>query len=523
MSFFSFLTFSDTAKSAIVARNILNGLGYGLDFSFFGSRVFENLKLALFSARGVLPVTPYLIASYFKVFGVNDFAVIATFFSSYLLLAIFTFLLSKKLFNSLVGLLSGITVALSPIILNYAKSGASEILLMTEVVASAYFLTLRKKWATIIGFLLLVLSYFTRPHAFIFIAGLISYFLFCNFKLKKAFFYFLGILGIGLFIDYFIFPSFLGRFFLYSVTKRGLGAAKTYFPGVAVSDALRGGVSAGYSWLSIAKKFFYNLYNFYKLLPQIMSPYMAALFVIGLFIREKTKEIRVFKTASLFIVILTFLVVAVTIPFFRYLHPIIPFVYIIAAASLTWIVRKMTRDLKFKIFSFKVNISKTLFATSISAALVLFFVVGQTLGIIFLDSRFERRTKNIGKTPVYAQLSFVLRDNTSPKDIIITNLDTWGSWYGERRTVWFPLTPDQLKSQQNGETPFDAIYLTSYLMDDENYYMGDEWRQIFNNPEKPENDLVYENFELKGVYNIKAESVYENKDARAVLLVRKSE
>ncbi len=58
-------------------------------------------------------------------------------------------------------------------------------------------------------------------------------------------------------------------------------------------------------------------------------------------------------------------------------------------------------------------------------------------------------------------------------------------------------------------------------MDGENYSMGDEWRQIFYNPESPEDRFIAESFELKGVYQVSAEENYEKQDARVALLVKK--
>jgi hypothetical protein len=153
--------------------------------------------------------------------------------------------------------------------------------------------------------------------------------------------------------------------------------------------------------------------------------------------------------------------------------------------------------------------------------------VGQTLGIIFLDSRFERNTQNAGKPPVYFVLSQILKENTNPNQVVVTNLDTWGSWYGERRTVWFPLEPKKLIDPSSGKIPFDAIYLTSYLIDDENYYMGDEWRLIFNNPNDSRKwtcegcDKIAEEFKLKNIYTINPDMDKERVDVRAVLLIKK--
>jgi hypothetical protein len=128
---------------------------------------------------------------------------------------------------------------------------------------------------------------------------------------------------------------------------------------------------------------------------------------------------------------------------------------------------------------------------------------------------------------VYVELSYILRDNTNPNQIVLTNLDTWGSWYGERKTVWFPLTPKQIIDPSTGKIPFDAIYLTSYLIDDENYYMGTDWREIFNNPTDSKkwtcdgcSEIVKE-FTLKRTYTVAASEDYERQDASAILLVKK--
>ena len=154
----------------------------------------------------------------------------------------------------------------------------------------------------------------------------------------------------------------------------------------------------------------------------------------------------------------------------------------------------------------------------VSTLLILFFVVGQTLGVIFLDSRFKAKTTNKGKAPVYVELSWMLRDNTSTDEVVVTNLDAWGSWYGERRTIWYPLKPEQLMGL---EDKVDAIYLTSYLMDDENYYMGPEWRQIFEDPRNIKDKYIAENYKYAKEFSLSSEETYEKQDARAVLLVRK--
>lgn len=515
-----FLAFSDAAKYADIARNLVNGLGYGNKFSFFGDGVFGGISKQLFYNFDVLPVTPYSIAGFFRLFGTNDFAVMATSFFYYILTLIFTYLFAKKLFNlKLAGFLSALAVGFNKDIITYATGGASESPFMFEIVAACYFVSLKKGWSNIVALILLVLMYFTRPQAFIYIAGIILFYLIINLKIKKALIAFAGVVVLSFLIDCFVLKPISGQSFLYSVIGRGMGAS--FNQSSTASDVLRGATNVASSGLSqIAKNIFYNLYNFFKLMPQIMSPYLFGLFTIGLFLKSKTKKESSFKWVGFFMVILTFLITASSIPFFRYLHPVVPIVYIIAIGTIVNILESRFENCGLKNFRNTCLIAASIF-------LVLVFGVGQTVGNLILDSRYERNTHNTGKPPVYVELSKILSENTKTNDVVITNLDTWGSWYGERRTVWFPIEPKQLIDPSTGKIPFDAIYLTSYQIDDANYYMGESWRLIFNNPDDSKKWTcdgcieIAKEFTLKNVYFVDQNDNYERMGTKAILLIKK--
>ena len=437
----------------------------------------------------------------------------------------------KKIFKSnLVGALSTLAIGFNYDLIVYATSGASEAPFIFEIVAATYFVSLRKKWANFFVILLLVLMYFTRPTAFIYIAGIILYWLLINLKTKKAVIYFAVIGIVGLLIDRLVLIPLSGKYFLYSITGRALSSS--FNQSSVASDALRSSTaSVSGTIIQTLKNVFYNLYNFFKLLPQIMSPYLFALFVIGLFRWGKDKVQNSFKISSIFMVAVTFLVVAASIPFFRYIHPVVPLIYIIAVGTLVEIINKF-QETKLQTNSNLPSsegrqISKKTFLVLGSCILVLLFGVGQTIGVLTLDSRFEASTHNVGKTPVYVALSQILKANTNSSDVVVTNLDTWGSWYGDRKTVWFPLEPSQLIDPATGKIPFDSIYLTSYLIDDSNYYMGTDWRMIFNNPTDSKKwtcdgcGEISKEFKLKGVYSVPAGGDYERQDEKAVLLIKK--
>ncbi len=462
------LAFSDGAKFADIARNIILGEGYITSFDFWGSTNSNSIK----------PFMSYSIATFFNLFGVNDFAVIATSFFYFILTLVFVFVLTQKIYkNKLTSVLSTLAVGFNYNLINYATSGASESPFIFELLAATYFLSFKKWWSNILGIIFMVLMYLTRPQAIIYIFGLFLYYFVLNYSWKKGAIY--------------TFVSFLLGTLLYALfSKQGLIAVTQNLPGMAVSDSLRGS-TVDFSLIVLVKKVFYNLYNFYKAIPDIMNPYLFALFGIGVIKKYSSFNISIF-----FMTGLTFLVTALTIPFYRYIHPVVPLIYIVGVATLV----EIFKESKFKIY--------------ITSFLVLFFAVGQTLGVIFLDSRFERKMKNTDKAPIYVEMSYKLKEITNKDMVIVTNLDTWGSWYGERKTIWFPLEPSMILPVQDN---IDAIYLTSYKMNDENYYMDEEWRKIFNNPKEQE---ILPDFKFVGEYEFDAENNYDRESGKAVLLVR---
>jgi len=164
-----YLTFSDSAKFADIARNFVLGRGWGTNFSFWGERIFESLENPFFQNIGILPFHSLSIALFFKIFGISDFAVILNSLFYFLLTLLFVYLLSKKIFNSkLIGFLSVLAVGANYNIIDYAKSGASESTFIFQIVASLYFASLKKKWADFFDVFLLILNV-SYPHSSIYL------------------------------------------------------------------------------------------------------------------------------------------------------------------------------------------------------------------------------------------------------------------------------------------------------------------------------------------------------------------
>ena len=500
-----YLTFSDAAKFADIARNIVGGNGFGAGFAPFSE---EFLK-----TPGLLPIAsppflPLLLSAGFKIFGVNDWVVIFTSALFYFASGFVLYLLGKRLFGKIVGILASLVFLFDPAMINYAVIGASESLFIFELLLASLMFSINTKRSSFFGFLALAALYFTRPSAIIYIFGLVLFFIFLNFRSRNSLLKIGGIiLFIWLFFE-FISAKFSNGYLFYSPIKTFFYGAAKFSPETASTETLRGGMlSAGFQFKPFLSKFFYHLYNFYKLLPQIFSPYLFSLYVLSIIRWDEKRELILFRGLVIYFVLATFFASAASLPLYRYLHPVAPFVYLLGIEFVVWLLRRVYKEQRQVV--------------AVAAILVFIFIGGQTVGKIFLDSRFENARLNRDKPPVYVKLAKILKENTKTTDYIVTNLDTWGTWYGKRKTIWFPIEPNQLVPKEGTENEISAIYLTSYKMDDSDYFMGDSWRKMFLNPENLENEYLAENFKLAGKYEVPGSETYEGESASAVLFVRK--
>jgi hypothetical protein len=502
-----YISFSDSAKYADIAKNIVNGEGYLRSFTFFsGIKSDANFNLS-WVADWPPPFVPISIAFMFKIFGISDLSIRLTTLLFFVLTIVFVYLLAKKHYGYTAGLLSLIAVGFNYDMLKYSLSGGTEIIFIFEIVLGYYLLSLNKRWSNFTVLIVSVLMYLTRPQYFIFCIGFLIYYLFRYFMFKKA----VAILSLvalsWIFVDILFLSSGVNSYY-YSV----LEFAKYGLSSTNASDQLRG-LGSNFSLSTVIVRLLYTLYNFYKALPDILNPYLFVFYCLAMirlvisFVKRRLMDKDYFVASSLFSTLLLVFVTALTVPFYRYLHPVIPLVYVVSIGTLVSIVKSLTKGLSLE--------NKSNYFEFFSFVLIIVFAVINTLGIVFLDSRSISLNRNFDKAPIYVEMSYKLKEITNKDMVIVTNLDTWGSWYGERKTIWFPVEPEMILPVSDNN---EAIYLTSYKMDDENYYMTKKWREIFYDPE---NQTILPDYKFVGEYEFKAEDNYERENGRSVLLIKK--
>ncbi len=498
-----YLMFSDAAKFADMGRQIIKGQGFSTNFAFFASDFYKLSGQTPF-ATNWFPLFPLAMALNFSLFGAGDKVVVFTSGFFFIFSAVLIFFLAAKLFGKAIGMLSAITFIFTSSMLEYASIGASESLFVWEIILATYLLLFKNKWSSFLAGIIAGLMFLSRQQAPIYFLGFLI--LLVLTKKQRLTGFLAGTV------------SLLGPVFLIgtgnSINLFGQQPLSLIFERsglVAQNATLRGGMSQFslpdviINFKPLAVKTFYNLYNFYKSLPSLVSPFLAVLYFLSL-LRWKKEEIP-FRLTTIFLLILSIVAASLTIPFMRYIHPVVPLMIILGVEMLVWTVSQLFKPGK-KVFL-------------LSLGFILFFVVGPTLGQIFLDSRFLVKTVNSNKPPINFILGKMVGEETRPNDLVVTNLDTWGSWYGERKTVWLPFKPDQLIPPSGQKTKIDAIFLTSYLANDPAQALGEEWQEVLDKPEQLTDSFLKDNFYLAKKFKIEPGENYGRDAVYGVILKKR--
>lgn len=493
-----FLRFSDGAKFADIARNMHYGRGYVSSFNFFNTSVVSQDPQRFYDAYNVPKLFPYTLYISFSLFGINDISAISVSVVYYLLSVLLSYCIALKLHSKTAGLISASIIAFNINLLDYATSVASETAIVFLFLFAIYLIIQKKSITTAIAFTLLPLIYISRPQSIIYITALLVMYLLGKFTIKKTALIIIFIVALFIALDQLILTKLLATNGYVSYLNRGINAISAHQLTSSPSLALQGIETKNTSFFEIPKKLFYNSYNFYRRIPDIFSPYVFIFFIIGIFVKYKDRFItNTFIVATLALVA-SLISASLTIPFFRYIHPMIPLIYICGTICL-------------------LTLTKNISYQKIIVLLILsIFAIGPTLGVLIIDSRFKSERVNSGKPPVYVLLSRELQKRTKESDVILTNLDTWGSWYGNRKTIWLPYDAGVLEDIE--EPKYTVIYLTDYMADDDNYALGPEWKITLNST--PETVAVIDGFTKTTEIFIDKSSNYENIDARAVLLIK---
>lgn len=507
------LFFVDSARYADVARNLVSGGGYTSSFSF---TPFE--PPSQWGWRSSLPyIHTIFIALFYKIFDIGDLAVILESVFFFLAGVPLVYLIGKKLFNNRVALFSSLFYLFTPQLLNFAKDGASEPIFILELLLITYLVLRGDKKDIILASIVSVIALFTKLQSVIFIPiFLLWVLLISQNKIKDIALYIsFPIFGI-LLIQLGVIPSILSldRLPIFLFLQQS-----SLYPG----DSLpRSGTAEKMpfsffieNFKVIFSKALYNIYNFYKIifsfestLPRFAPPLIVITFILSLFtlLANEKKQTKVFRLIVLLMVLVSVLLASVTSPHIRYVQITLPFIILTSVDLLNQTFEKL--------LSKQADVYKSLALT-----LIIFFIV-PFVGSVILDSRFSRDNFNTEKPFAHKQLGITLGSLTNKEDIVITNIDTWGSWYGMRRTILIPSGLDGIKNLDKS-MGISAIFLSDFQRDNTDHPLTGEWGVMFDTPEKISDQYILDNFELEKVASFSSQEVYENKPFTYKLWIKK--
>lgn len=490
-----FLTFSDSAKYAQAAKNILNEGELNITHSFFDPALLFSYQEGQTFKASFQPLVSYVLSLFFRFLPPTDatMALVGLIFFSLSLLLVFQ--ITSRFYGKLAAVIAALFFALNQHFLEYTYNFSAEILFSFLILFFAY-LIIRSSRTRIFSLIPLWLMFLARPQAVLFVLAFLlaslpfvyQYFL----RSKHKILIILGIVTISIITYRFVQP----RFYLLSFGGGFFGSLHIS-PNHAQGDYLRGLQYELLRPTQIISKTVYNIYNFLKYQDRLVSPLIFFIFLIGIFLSSENRSVLFLKRFSFLSLIILIGAASMTLPNVRYIQPAIPLILIVAAGTLV----QLTHALKLGPFFI-------LFST--------FFILLPSIGSLTLDARFNSHLINSSKPPVYKQISKVMADHIQKGQLIITNLDAWAAWYYDLTTMWFPTSPNLLEGHQHN-IPY--IVMTNYQEYDADFALG-EWSEVVYSPHNLKNKWLKENYSVLTTFEIKASTVYENRAYQGTILIR---
>mgnify|MGYP001604625272 CR=1 FL=1 len=478
---FSGFFWSDSHDYNQMARNIYEGKG-------FSTSVLRPLHFLSFKALPHPEVTrplvyPYLIATSYWLFGVNDFSVVVLNGLFYVILIIATFLFSAEFSKSKSkALMTAASIALSGIFLKIGILGSSDIVYAAFVTLFFYVYAKYREKSFVHG-LLLGLLYLTRMNTFFLMLAivLVDYSLFNRRDWKRLAFFVIGMLLV-------VSPGFIRSFVMLDPSVPSANTAVLFtrsFPGfsywtmlnkVSAWDFIKAHPEELYE--KLAQKFFYLINDFQNTFGIVF----LALIVIGLLIPAKNELHKRLKKIILFTALLqTLVIVSIVNSEARYYIFLMPIIISFVFTSIKPLEKKY---LKWLVHS-----------------LIL-------LSVVLSSINYWKSPKQLNH---YMLLGQAINSATQNNAIVASDIAWEISWYADRKTVWLPYDIDTL-NKISESIPINYVFLSINLSRPLASYKDNIWQRLFFNPDsstpglKMVNIFYYGNTPIGILYKVEPKS-----------------
>jgi len=438
-----------------IARNIYEGKGFVT--STLRPQSFVFFKTIPHPEMYRLPIYPYILAGFFKLYGVNDFAAA---FSNGLFFVLFipaVFIFSRELSGSnLIGIFSSVIVLFSKFFLKLSITGSTDVI-YTFVFVVFMIVYVKYPGRLVLQGVLIGIMYLFRPNTvFFFLPWVILEFgmnpkqwLVRRADFTKVALSFLVVASIYYIRNYFVYgtPFFsIHRYDLLIYTKT--------FPGytfiVQSSDIDVMGFVLGHldemiqQMQQIAKWVLRDSLNFYG---------YGFLFIFGsafILPAKKEKVSKLKKNILMFIILQTVMLLPVWNET-RYYVFVVPVLVTILGIQV-----KDLLDKKSRLFTY--------------AALAVFIVI-----VFFSSINWWKAGKPLNEL---ADLGGVVKEITQKNDVIASDIAWEINWYADRKTVWLPYdleTMDKISKSVH----IDYVFLSLNIWRPVASYKNNIWQRLF--------------------------------------------
>ncbi len=464
---------SDDREYVSIARNIVNGKGivrnfiYPLEINFF-----EKLPVPEFMHP---PGYPLILAGFFKLFGISDFAGLLPSYLAYFAVLVLLCYFARRYLD-----IQTTTLAAVILIFNKEILDASLVALSETVYTLAFFLffvllvNAKSLRSVFISGILFGVSHLIRENIYPFLIPVLVYLYFYPDLPRSK--------KMALFIIGFLIP--LAPNILRSLIHTGS-------PFFSYGKFTLMAYTAKYPWLNIYREIQYpsllefltsnpgqfllkyasNVVNGLEQFVSISNPYVLVFFILGMFHWRISPEWRRIKLLFLFLIILQILFIALFTFTPRFFVPFLPILIVFASEGFV----RVCEDL---ISGARLHLRKGVYY--LSGFIFLIFFITPTAYTVLQPAKPEA----LGfKTAQYGflipreeakKLNDFLNGELKENQVVWTDLPEILEWEGDRRCGWLPVRVEHLYEIRK-KIPVDAILLTSVRTPTS---MEQEWKYL---------------------------------------------
>jgi len=462
---------SDDRGYAEIARNIAHGKGIVRNFAYpVDINFFNKLPIPEFFHP---PGYPVIIAGFFKLFGISDFAALLPSYLSYFILMILVFLFAKRYLEIQTATLAVLILIFNKDILDPSTVAISEgVYTLFFFLFFFLFIKARSSRDIFISGIILGMSNLIRENLYPFLIPTLVYLYFYPDlpRWKKMAFFIAGVL-----IP--VVPNMIRSYLAtgspqFSYGKFGLMAFTPKYPWLSIYRNIQNPSFLEFLLNEPGQFFVKYLSNLVASLERVISvsnPYLLAFCAVEMFYWKISPEWKRIKMLFIFLLLSQILFISMITFAVRFFTPFLPLMAILASQGFLRMAGQSLSDLK-------PSWKKRIFVLNVLLFLI-FFVMPTTYSILRPTQTLNSKTLQFGflmPQDEAKRLNEFVSAEVKENQVIWTDVPEVLEWEGDRLCGWLPNRIESIY-EIHRKIPVDALLLTNLRTP---YEMGEEWKYL---------------------------------------------